>query len=38
MKELKKVKIKKNIKKYVRSYLLDFVVKLIKNCKEEKHE
>jgi hypothetical protein len=38
MKELKKVKIKKNIKKYVRNCLPDFAVKLIKNCKEKKHE
>lgn len=36
MKELKKVKIKKNIKKYVRSCLPDFAVKLIKNYKKDR--
>lgn len=38
MKELKKVKIKKNIRKYVRSCLPDFAVKLIKNCREKRYE
>ena len=38
MKELKKLKIKKNIKKYVRSCLPDFAVNIIKNYKEKRHE
>jgi len=36
MKELKKVKIKKNIKDYIKSCLPDFAVKLIRNYKKDR--